>query len=174
MVIEPNHEMRRRTYWAHVAVAAMTLAGLCIPSDDSAGACELPCLRKLACRHPIWERTRWKRLRLLRCHVGVASSRCAGRLHALGLTNQSQEGSVGEAVSSTPVTGTVTVDGVPLTGGTVEFRSRPEAQRKIQAKIHEGQFSIPAEALPPGEYRIEIEIRSSDNPPEADVRDGRP
>jgi hypothetical protein len=61
-------------------------------------------------------------------------------------------------VQPTPLpfaSGTLTLDGVPLQGGTIEFHSDTQSKIEIRwGEIRDGRWSIPN--LPPGQYRIEI------------------
>lgn len=58
------------------------------------------------------------------------------------------------------VTGTVTLDGLPLTAGTVRFLSVPGTPPVVcDANLQEGQYLISASKGPlPGKYRVEIGV----------------
>lgn len=64
------------------------------------------------------------------------------------------EESKGELAESPVVQGKVTVDGKPLTSGTVLFGD-VDGSDKAQAKVENGVFSI--RDLPPGNYRVQIQ-----------------
>jgi hypothetical protein len=56
-----------------------------------------------------------------------------------------------------PVTGTVTLDGTPLSEGSIRFSSTSGSLVASGAMIRDGQYEIAAEkGLPPGTYRLEI------------------
>jgi hypothetical protein len=56
-----------------------------------------------------------------------------------------------------PVSGVVTLDGIPLDDGSIRFSSTGEKLVATGTLIRAGEFSIPAEkGLPPGTYRLEI------------------
>jgi hypothetical protein len=60
------------------------------------------------------------------------------------------------------IRGTVTLDGVPLASGSIEFTPLEGSGVGSGAVIEAGKFEIPAEGgLPPGKYRVSI----VDNPP---------
>ncbi len=65
---------------------------------------------------------------------------------------KSQETSVAQATPLPFASGTVTLDGVPVEGGTIEFHS--DTGEIKRGDIRDGRWSIPN--LPPGQYRIEI------------------
>ena len=62
-----------------------------------------------------------------------------------------------------PVTGTVTLDGVPIAEGSITFRPVDARQRPESAEIENGEFSL---KLPPGKSRVEVNAsRPSSAPP---------
>jgi len=66
------------------------------------------------------------------------------------------------------ISGTVTLDGVPLASGSIEFTPLGGGVSS-GAVIESGKYEIPAESgLPPGKYRVSI----VDNPPAAPLPPG--
>ena len=64
-----------------------------------------------------------------------------------------------------PVSGTVTLDGTPISEGSITFRPVDARQRPESADIDNGQFSL---NLPPGKSRVEVHAsRRSSAPPVA-------
>lgn len=65
-----------------------------------------------------------------------------------------------------PVTGTVTLDGTPLSNGTIRFSSTSGNLVASGTMIRDGQYEIVAEkGLPPGTYRLEITSPDRDAEP---------
>jgi hypothetical protein len=65
-----------------------------------------------------------------------------------------------------PVTGSVSLDGVPLDSGSIRFSSTGEKMVAAGSMIRDGEYSIPAaKGLPPGTYRLEITSPDNDAPP---------
>jgi hypothetical protein len=58
-----------------------------------------------------------------------------------------------------PVSGAVTLDGSPLSGGSISFQpADPSASRGSGATIRDGRYAIPAaQGLVPGKYLVTIE-----------------
>jgi len=77
---------------------------------------------------------------------------------------KSLEMSVVQPIPLPSVSGTVTLEGVPLGGGTIEFHGDAQPKEGVKVDIRDGRYSIPN--LPPGQYRIEI--RSVPDPAKAD------
>jgi hypothetical protein len=61
----------------------------------------------------------------------------------------------GKSVST--VHGKVTLDGEPIAAGDIQFLPTGGSSRKAAAPIEQGAYALaPTDALPPGEYRVEI------------------
>jgi hypothetical protein len=64
------------------------------------------------------------------------------------------------------VSGTVTLNGEPLSGGSIHFTSLGEQKLASGAMIENGEYHIPQEkGLLPGEYHLEISAPDTDSPP---------
>jgi hypothetical protein len=64
------------------------------------------------------------------------------------------------------ISGKVTLDGVPLSGGSIRFTSLGEKLAATGAMVENGQYNISAEkGLPPGTYHLEITAPDNDAPP---------
>ena len=66
-----------------------------------------------------------------------------------------------------PITGKVTLDGVPLDSGSIRFSSKPgEKLQAAGAMIHNGAYEIPAEkGLLPGVYIVQMSSPDLNAPP---------
>lgn len=66
-----------------------------------------------------------------------------------------------------PISGKVTLDGVPLDSGSIRFNSQPgEKLQSAGAMIHNGGYEIPAEkGLLPGVYIVQISSPDTEAPP---------
>lgn len=65
-----------------------------------------------------------------------------------------------------PVSGVVSLNGVPLDTGSIRFSSTGEKLVASGAVIVDGEFDIPGEkGLPPGTYRLEITSPDNNSPP---------
>jgi len=83
--------------------------------------------------------------------AGLAPARLAAVLFVLGWLS----GCGGEVAST--VHGKVTLDGEPVSGGNIVFLPSGSSSRKAAAAIEQGGYALaPTDALPPGEYRVEI------------------
>ena len=86
--------------------------------------------------------------------------RACGLLGMIAVTSLAQGGcgGAGDALPREPISGTVTFDGRPLEGGTIQFQ--PASQKEGVAsggKISGGRFDIPrAEGPVPGKYNVAI------------------
>src|SRR5688572_15059983 len=59
--------------------------------------------------------------------------------------------------SAVPLRGTVTLDGQPVTGGSIVFMPQMAGGPKAAAAIENGAYSIPAaQGVKPGKYRVEV------------------
>jgi hypothetical protein len=66
------------------------------------------------------------------------------------------------------VSGKVTLDGVPLDGGSIRFSSTGEKKMSSGAMVNDGQYEIPrAKGLLPGTYRVELNAPDDSVPPVA-------
>ena len=73
----------------------------------------------------------------------------------------------GTKTDKLPISGKVTLDGVPLDGGSIRFNSRPgEKLQAAGAMIQNGAYEIPAEkGLLPGVYIVQMSSPDTDAPP---------
>jgi hypothetical protein len=73
----------------------------------------------------------------------------------------------GPTTDRLPITGKVSLDGVPLDSGSIRFTSRPgEKLQAAGAMIHNGAYEVPAEkGLLPGVYIVQISSPDTKAPP---------
>jgi hypothetical protein len=65
-----------------------------------------------------------------------------------------------------PISGAVTLNGVPLDGGSIRFTSTAGPLSSTGAMIQSGEFQIPSDkGLRIGSYRVEISAPDNDAPP---------
>ena len=73
------------------------------------------------------------------------------------------------------VSGTVSLDDQPVTGGTITFKPLDAEGRTASAMIQDGRYDIPEEKGPnPGKYRVEITWDKPLGPPNEDNPDAPP
>ncbi len=66
-------------------------------------------------------------------------------------------GGEGESLPRQSISGTVTLDGTPLAGGTIQFLPVAEEGAQAFGEIENGQFTIAQDAGPtPGKYKVVI------------------
>lgn len=66
-------------------------------------------------------------------------------------------GGVDESAGRASVQGSVTLDGEPVRGGTLNFMGRGDGQRNASVRVEDGRYEIPKERGPNlGKYRVEV------------------
>ena len=64
------------------------------------------------------------------------------------------------------ISGKVTLNGEPLSGGSIRFTSQGEKKMSSGAIVNDGQYNIPrAKGLRPGTYRVELNAPNDSVPP---------
>lgn len=140
---------------ALMVVLLLVAVSFQMPCTSVAGA-DQPSFRTTGSSQPF---SRRMRVRCLWWSQNFADRR--GMSMACG---KSLEISVLQPISVPSVSGTVTSEGVPLGGGTIEFHGDAHSKEGIRGDIRDGGYSIPN--LSPGQYRVKI--RSVPDPSKAD------
>jgi hypothetical protein len=146
MVHEQVHRLVPRRRNAFMGVLFLVAALFPMPCSSIAAA-QRASFRTACTLQPIPRRMR------IRC-LWRSPNRadCRGAAMAWG---KSRDTSVVQPTPLPFASGTLTLDGVPLQGGTIEFHSDTQSKIEIRwGEIRDGRWSIPN--LPPGQYRIEI------------------
>ncbi len=97
----------------------------------------------------------------LRCRLGKPTvlHRCRVMCVALSQLNRWRPTEASANREKTLITGSVTLDGVPLEGGTVEFID--ESGKTFKGSIEKGRFSL--SEVPPGKYKVLIKAGDQSN-----------
>ncbi len=97
----------------------------------------------------------------LRCRLGKPTvlHRCRVMCVALSQLNRRRPTEASVNREKTLITGSVTLDGVPLEGGTVEFTD--ESGKTFKGSVEKGRYSL--SEVPPGEFKITINAGDQSN-----------